>query len=396
MNHSGLHGGASVYRAALYLSLGPAAGQGLGRFAYSLIVPAMQADLGWSYAIAGWMNTANAGGYLAGAIAAPLVIRRLGERRAYQIGFVGLVPVLALTALTDSISMLSVLRVMAGVSAGVMFVAGGALLVDMARRRASGGRAGLVLATFYGGVGLGMVISAAVIPPLLAALGTGGWHWAWAVLAAMAAAGALVSVPAAPREADGAREAVSQVAAPLRLFAPLLVAYLLVGAGVIGYLTFVFGWLSSLEGGWPVAMTFWITLGAAAVIVPPFWRRVMACATGGRAFGLLGLVTAVGAGLPLVFTALPGGLASAAMVGGSFFMITTATTAFVGRMPAHFERAGAIRAFTVAFALGQIAGPVLVGAVADAVGGLGVPLQIAVVLVFLGAVLGFAQRDLAS
>src|ERR1700744_3019639 len=58
------------------LAMGPAVGLGLGRFAYALLLPAMRADLGWSYAQAGTINTANAAGYLIGALlAAPVAAR---------------------------------------------------------------------------------------------------------------------------------------------------------------------------------------------------------------------------------------------------------------------------------------------------------------------------------
>ncbi|WP_141703061.1 YbfB/YjiJ family MFS transporter, partial [Cereibacter johrii] len=76
----------SAYRNALLLSLGPAAGIGLGRFAYALLLPAMQADLGWSYAAAGWINAANAAGYLGGAMLAPALAQRVGAARAFAAG----------------------------------------------------------------------------------------------------------------------------------------------------------------------------------------------------------------------------------------------------------------------------------------------------------------------
>ena len=50
--------------------MGPVIALGLARFAYALLLPAMRADLGWSYADAGAINTANAAGYLAGALLA--------------------------------------------------------------------------------------------------------------------------------------------------------------------------------------------------------------------------------------------------------------------------------------------------------------------------------------
>lgn len=46
------------------LSLGPAVSNGLARFAYGLILPAMQADLSWNFTGAGRLNTANVAGHL--------------------------------------------------------------------------------------------------------------------------------------------------------------------------------------------------------------------------------------------------------------------------------------------------------------------------------------------
>jgi predicted MFS family arabinose efflux permease len=54
-------------RLILVLSLAPTVGLGIGRFAYSLVLPDMRDALGWSYSAAGFMNTINAVGYLAGA-----------------------------------------------------------------------------------------------------------------------------------------------------------------------------------------------------------------------------------------------------------------------------------------------------------------------------------------
>ena len=55
-------------RLILILSLTPTVGLGIGRFAYSLVLPDMRDSLGWSYSSAGFMNTINAAGYLAGAL----------------------------------------------------------------------------------------------------------------------------------------------------------------------------------------------------------------------------------------------------------------------------------------------------------------------------------------
>ncbi|MGH3182126.1 MAG: YbfB/YjiJ family MFS transporter, partial [Streptosporangiaceae bacterium] len=68
------------------LALGPVVVIGLARFAYSLLLPAMRADLHWSFAQAGAMNTANALGYLVGAIGTGPLLVRARSRRPYLIG----------------------------------------------------------------------------------------------------------------------------------------------------------------------------------------------------------------------------------------------------------------------------------------------------------------------
>ena len=65
-------------RLALALSVGAAISLGVTRFAYGLLLPAMRDDLGWTYTLAGAMNTANAVGYLIGALATPRLLHRVG------------------------------------------------------------------------------------------------------------------------------------------------------------------------------------------------------------------------------------------------------------------------------------------------------------------------------
>jgi predicted MFS family arabinose efflux permease len=57
----------SAWLIAIGFSLEPAVSNGLARFAYGLMLPAMRQNLSWTYTEAGWINTANALGYLIGA-----------------------------------------------------------------------------------------------------------------------------------------------------------------------------------------------------------------------------------------------------------------------------------------------------------------------------------------
>src|ERR1017187_190217 len=73
-------------RLILIVSLTPTVGLGIGRFAYSLVLPDMRDTLGWSYSAAGFMNTINAAGYLAGALMASRLAKRFGLSAAARWG----------------------------------------------------------------------------------------------------------------------------------------------------------------------------------------------------------------------------------------------------------------------------------------------------------------------
>ena len=65
------------------LSLGPVVATSFARFAYALILPPMRAELALNYAQAGALNTANALGYLAGALLCARYVSRLGNRALF-------------------------------------------------------------------------------------------------------------------------------------------------------------------------------------------------------------------------------------------------------------------------------------------------------------------------
>src|SRR5246500_4449712 len=100
-------------RLILILSLAPTVGLGIGRFAYALVLPDMRDSLHWSYSAAGFMNTINAVGYLAGALVASRLIKRFGLVESVVWGSLACVFSLALCAITGNFSVLSFSRLLA-------------------------------------------------------------------------------------------------------------------------------------------------------------------------------------------------------------------------------------------------------------------------------------------
>jgi predicted MFS family arabinose efflux permease len=353
--------------AAFGLMLGPAAALGLGRFAYALVLPEMRMRLHWSFATAGALNTANALGYLIGALAAAAAARRLGERRAYLLGLAVTAVALLGSATTGNVPVQMVIRLVAGISGALCFVIGGGL-VAQAGRDGSRGRATLLFAVYFAGAGAGIVLSGLLVP---AALGLGGWRLAWLVLGALAALflGAAVPAAYAVPETSAPPETGSRAKPPLRRLAALMCAYALFGAGYIAYMTFIVAVLEGTGGSSVEVTLFWSVLGVSGVLAAFAWSPVLSALRPGRAVALVLVVVTAGAALPVVWPAGPGFFLSAVLFGGSFLIVVTSVTAAVRRSlpPEHWT--AAIAAQTVAFALGQCVGPVLAGVLSDGPGG---------------------------
>ena len=108
-------------RLILILSLAPTVGLGIGRFAYSLVLPDMRDALVWSYSAAGFMNTINAAGYLVGALLASRMIGRFGLASSVRWGTLACVLSLALCAISGNFVVLSFARLLAGLGAAAGF-----------------------------------------------------------------------------------------------------------------------------------------------------------------------------------------------------------------------------------------------------------------------------------
>ncbi len=377
---------------AAALALAAAVSLGLARFSYALLLPPMRADLGWSYLTAGAMNTANAAGYLVGALWAPHALARHDARRIMLAGGAAAALLLAAHGLVRSDPALLALRLASGAASAASFIGGGLLA---ARLASSGGaaRAGLVLGLYYGGTGLGIIASALLVPVVLAR-GPAGWAAAWLALGALAAlAGALTAAGTRSLHAPPATAAV-RVPVPLRRLGFALAGYLCFGLGYIGYMTFVVTLLREQGLAAGIVTAFYVLLGAGVVASSWIWAALLQRRRDGVPLALLNALLALATVLPVLGTPLPLVFASGALFGSVFLSLVASTTALVRHnLPPAAWPAG-IAAFTIVFAAGQIAGPSLVGWVADGPGGLRLGFVLSAALLALGALLAWRQRAL--
>jgi predicted MFS family arabinose efflux permease len=376
---------------AFALALAAAVSLGLARFSYALLLPPMRAELHWSYFTAGAMNTANAAGYLAGALLAPRWFARHDALRVAAAGGLATAAILVAHAFAASDALLYALRTLAGAASAATFVGGGLLATRLSVRAP---HPGLVVGLYYGGAGLGILGATALVPPL-------PWRTAWVALGALALACTALTwavTRASHALVDTAAHGPAAHRAGVRWapMAPLLAGYLLFGFGYIGYMTFIVTLLheQGIAPAWVDA--FYALLGAGAVASSWIWAGVLQRFRGGQALALLNAILAVATLLPVI-TAQPLVVAASCLLFGcTFLSVVASTTAFVRHNLAPAEWASGIGAFTIVFALGQILGPGLSGRLADGPGGLRRGFACSALVLALGALIGSRQRPLKS
>ena len=383
---------------ALALSLGAAVALGISRFSYGLLLPPMRADLGWSYLVAGSMNTANAVGYFAGALVTPWLMRRLGAWRLLMAGAVlAGVFMLASGAITATAALM-LQRVLAGAASALVFIAGGVLAARLGSLYPR--NAGFLIGLYYGGTGIGIALSALLVPAALdAAQAQGvahGWQWPWLGLGLACFVAAAAMAWPARQIGEPARAAAGTGQFTLRDFGFGLGGYFMFGAGYIGYMTFVVALLQQ-QGMSPARITtFYALLGLAVLASSRIWARMLDYFKGGESLAILNLVLAVVTALPALTSEVPVVFVSGMVFGAVFLSVVASTTALVRHnLPPSAWPAG-ISAFTTVFALGQIVGPTLVGWVADGAGGLERGLVVSAACLLLGAGLAWRQKALAQ
>ncbi len=396
---------------ALALSLAAVVSLGITRFSYGLLLPPMREDLGWSYSLAGLMNTANALGYLVGALSTPYWIRRRGAGALllWSTAWASLCMV-AGGLLTDP-SVLLLQRLLAGMFSAWIFSTGGLLAARLSLRWP--GHSGLLLGLYYGGAGSGIVLSALSVP---AALHWGHsaehpWMSAWWLLGGWACVGTGVLVltlralqrhgvntAAEPVRASAPTPAAAPAtlgAVPWRAFTPALLGYTLFGVGYIGYMTFVIALLRSQGHGTATITVFYSLLGVAVVASSRLWAGLLDRHRDGQPLARLNALLGCATVLPALTSALPMLVLSGVLFGAVFLSVVASTTALVRHNLPQAQWASGISGFTIVFALGQIVGPTVVGWIADGPGGLARGLVFSAVALWLGALLAWRQKALA-
>jgi predicted MFS family arabinose efflux permease len=357
-----------------------AVGVGIGRFAFTPILPMMQEDAGLSIATGGWLASANYLGYLAGALS--VIFWRIAAPVGIRVGLAGIGLTTLGMSFAHHLAVWLLLRALAGVASAWVLIYVSAWALD---RLATLGRPALGN-TVYAGVGTGIALAGGLCLALMRA-GAGSAR-AWIVLGLLSIALAAVIWPAFRRAA--AAPATSATTAAHRGIVwdreslRLTLCYGAFGFGYIIPATFVPAMAKQVIRDPTVFGWSWPLFGAAAIASTLVSATLRSSITNRRLWITCHLVMAFGVALPVVWSGIVPIMLAALFVGGTFMVIT-----MVGMQEARSvggaRATGLMAAMTSAFALGQIVGPVCVSLVVGAGGNVSAALVIASVALVVSA-----------
>ncbi|MCK1987118.1 YbfB/YjiJ family MFS transporter [Lysinibacillus fusiformis] len=355
---------------------------GIGRFSYTVILPYMQEASGFSRATAGYLATSNYLGYLIGA----LVVGRLPiEQKRVPFLQVGLIISMLTTAFmgfTETIIIWYVLRFISGVMSAFIFVVIASLVLDQLADNNKSHLSGL----FYGGVGIGIAISAIIVSPIHAIF---KWNGTWIALALLCVLLfvfiALFIKPIPRNKKQWWNQSISVPKMPPKSWLKwLIVAYSLEGLGYIVTGTFIVSIAQESTSFHGNAALVWFVTGLAAI------PSCIICSKLAQRFGYVKIllismvVQAVGIALPAIATNTITLYISAFIFGATFMGITTIVTTLARHIvPVNSHQI--LGYLTAGYALGQMVGPTVAGVLANATNSYQYSLVGAATVVIIGA-----------
>jgi predicted MFS family arabinose efflux permease len=365
-----------------------AVAMGIGRFAFTPVLPMMQADHGISMAQGGWLASANYLGYLAGSLFAMYPI--IPTSTAIRVGLVLIAACTLAMGVDHHFTAWLILRAIPGFASALVLVAVSSWILPRLVHAERGDLSGKVFA----GVGTGIMF-AGVACLVMVRTGVSS-DTAWIVLG-MTAVGVTFAIWRAlgDESTSGSERAAAYPPRDTVSNWRLVFCYGAFGLGYIIPATFlpVMAKQVIADAGWFAWV--WPIFGAAATISTVL-ATPLALRFGDRNVWITSNVTmAVGILVPIALPNLTG-IAIAALCVGGTFMVITMTGIQEARRVAGVHARVLIGAMTSAFAVGQIIGPLLVASLVHLPGGFSWALSASALPLLVAAYVLYMQNTPAA
>ncbi|MER2113149.1 MAG: YbfB/YjiJ family MFS transporter [Solibacillus isronensis] len=329
-----------------------AVAMGISRFAFTPILPFMRVDENLSFAQGGWLASSNYIGYFIGALGAGFVYK--SKKNFLLINVFLNVFSIILMGLVESYLIWIVLRFIAGLTSGFIFVLTSSIVMDYLAANLLTRWSGYL----FSGVGLGIALSGLFVPFFEASF---NWQGSWLGLGALSVLFLATTIFLWRKlsVANHIKEPKSADNNIWRGFMPwLIIAYGLEGLGYIITGTFLVDIIYNIESLRAYAGYSWVLAGLAAIPSAPIWMKCMS------RFSPVSMMTTayslqiIGILLPVLSQSAWSVLVSAMSFGFTFVGLVTMSTAYARQL---FPKQSnyVVSILTTFYAIGQIIGPVI-------------------------------------
>lgn len=327
-------------------------GIGLARFAYSPLIPAL-IEAGWfSAAETGYLGAANLAGYLAGALLAARIADAAGTAPTLRAMMVLAAATFFASAFPLDFWWYAGWRFAAGLAGGVLMV----LAPTAALAQVPAARHGLAGGIIFAGVGLGIVLSGTLVPPLLRL----GLATTWHALGGLTLLLTLLALPGWRRRVISILPA-RQRRAPLRpnrTLVAILLVYALCAIGLVPHMVFLVDFVArGLGRGIGTGALVWVVFGLGAVLGPMAIGHIADRAGFARTLriGLVILASSVGliAVVSDLWALIVSSLLAGAFVPGTVALVLGRIRELLAEAPEQQRAAWGLA--TIAFSVGQAA-----------------------------------------
>jgi predicted MFS family arabinose efflux permease len=339
-----------------------AVAMGIGRFVYTPILPGMMEELHLTPADAGWIASANYLGYLVGALAAAGSWAHGRERLLMFSSLAASALLAGLMGLNETMAAFLIIRFLAGLASAFVMVFMSSIVFS---HLAAGGR-GDLQALHFGGVGLGIAASSALLAILVTehAGWSAGWLWSGVIsLAGLLVVALLAGSATTANGVAGHEPSLPRDTSLIRM----IIAYGLFGFGYVVTATFLVAIVRQGGGSRVFEASVWMVTGLVGFPSTWFWQKLAGRIGLYAAYGLGCLIEVIGVAASVAFSGIGGPLLAGILLGGTFIAVTALGLQAARQLAPQSPRR-IFAMMTAAFGLGQIVGPIAAGLLAQAMG----------------------------
>lgn len=354
----------------------------ISRFAYTPILPFMQQDTSMNNQNAGLLATFNYLGYLMGAII-PMFITI--KSKVFDLKLYVMINVISviLMGFSEHFLIWSVLRIIAGIMSGTIFVVASNVALEALRMANKQSISGIL----YSAVGIG-IFSSSIFIFLYTQAQT--WKATWIILGVVALMAGIIILTSMKDNPSISKHSTSsnqnQGKALNRAFIiPFSIAYFFEGAGYIVTGTFLVALIKTIPAYADYAALSWMFVGLGAMPATLIWSLFAEKIGYKKAIYSALILQIISVGLPIFSHHMLGLIVASMLFGATFLGLTTLFMSKSQELMYHTnQKLNLVSLLTVIYSVGQMIAPMIAGVLIGDSNNYQLALTFAMILLILG------------